>query len=70
MKISSKVFQRLAIAFIAISFCLLVIRLSNYLKDYPSINSELKPIGNSLALLGIGFLAVAKRKKTNELKND
>ena len=70
MKISSKVFQRLAIAFIAISFCLLVVRLSNYLKDHPSINSELKPIGNSLTLLGIGFLAVAKRKKTKELKND
>jgi hypothetical protein len=70
MKISSKVFQRLAIAFIVISFCLLVIRLSNYLKDYPSINSELKTFSISLAILSIGFSAVAKRKKTNELKND
>ena len=63
MKISSKVFQKLAITFIALSFCLLAIRLSNYLKDYPSINSELKPIGNSLVLLGIGFLAVSKKKE-------
>jgi hypothetical protein len=70
MKISSKVFQRLAIAFIVISFCLLAISLSNYLKDYPNINSELKTFGISLAILSMGFSAVAKRKKTKELKND
>lgn len=70
MKISSKTFQKLAIAFIALSFCLIAIRFSNYLKDYPSLNSELKPIASALAFLGMGFLAVAKRKKTNESKND
>jgi len=70
MKLSSKLFQKLAIAFIVLSFCLIALKFSNYLKDYPSLNSELKPIGISLALLGMGFSAVAKRKKANESKND
>ena len=70
MKISSKVFQRLAIAFIALSFCLIALKFSNYLKGYPSLNSELKPIGISLAFLSMGFSAVAKRNKANESKND
>ena len=70
MNISSKLYQNLAIAFIALSFCLIALKFSNYLEDYPSLNSELKPIGMSLTFLGIGFSAVAKRKKANESKND
>ena len=70
MKISSKVYQNVAIAFIALSFCLIALKFSNYLEDHPSLNSELKPLGISLSFLGMGFLAVAKRKKANESKND
>jgi hypothetical protein len=70
MNISSKVYQNVAIAFIVLSFCLIALKFSNYLEDYPSLNSELKPIGMSLTFLGIGFSAVAKRKKANESKND
>ena len=64
----SKVFQIVAIIFIAVSCCLLALKFSDFLKDYPNLNSELKPIGSSLALLGIGFLAVAKRMKSKEAK--
>lgn len=70
MNISSKVYQNVAIACIVLSFCLIALKFSNYLEDYPSLNSELKPIGMSLALLSIGFSAVAKRKKTNESKKE
>jgi hypothetical protein len=70
MKMSSKVFQNLAIVSIVISFCLLALRFSDYLNDYPSLNSELKPIGGSLAFLGMGLLAAAKRKKAKESNND
>ncbi len=70
MNISSKVYQNVAIAFIVLSFCLIALKFSNYLENYPSLNSELKPIGISLTFLGIGFSAVAKRKKANESKND
>ena len=70
MNISSKLYQNLAIAFIALSFCLIALKFSNYLEDYPSLNSELKPIGMSLTFLGIGFSAVAKRKKAKESKKE
>jgi hypothetical protein len=70
MNISSKLYQNLAIAFIALSFCLIALKFSNYLEDYPNLNSELKPIGMSLTFLGIGFSAAAKRKKANESKKD
>jgi hypothetical protein len=70
MKISSKVYQNVAIAFIVLSFCLIALKFSNYLEAYPSLNSELKPAGISLALLSMGFSAVAKRRKANESKND
>jgi hypothetical protein len=69
MKISSKTFQILAIVCIVISFCLLALRFSDSIKDYPSLNSELKPVGTSLAFLGMGLLAVAKRRKTKESQN-
>ena len=70
MKISSKVFQILAIVAIVSSFCLLALRFSDFLKDYPSLNSELKPVGMSLAFLGIALLAAAKRTKAKESQND
>ena len=70
MKMSSKVFQNGAIVCIALSFCLLALRFSNYLNDYPNFNSELKPIGGSLAFLGMGLLAAAKRKKAKESNNN
>jgi len=70
MKMSSKVFQNLATVAIVISFCLLVLRFSDFLKDYPSLNSDLKPLGMSLAFLGIGLLAAAKRRKAKESQND
>jgi hypothetical protein len=70
MKMSSKVFQNIAIASIVLSFCLLAIWFSDYLHDYPSLNSELKPIGGSLAFLGMGLLAVAKRRKVKESNNN
>jgi hypothetical protein len=60
MNISSKLYQNLAIAFIALSFCLIALKFSNYLEDYPNLNSELKPIGMSLTFLSIGFSAAAK----------
>jgi hypothetical protein len=64
----SKVFQIVAIVFIVLSCCALALKFSDFLKDYSNLNSELKPIGSSLALLGIGFLAVAKRMKSKEAK--
>ena len=67
---SSKVFQNLAIVTIVISFCLLALRFSDFLKDDPSLNSELKPIGGSLAFLGMGLLAAAKRRKAKESNNN
>ncbi|MFC6876437.1 hypothetical protein ACFQZF_07750 [Flavobacterium myungsuense] len=70
MKISSKVYQNVAIAFIVLSFCLIALKFSNYLEAYPSLNSELKPVGISLVFLSMGFSAVAKRKKANESKNN
>jgi hypothetical protein len=65
MNISSKVYQNVAIAFIALSFCVIALKFSNYLADYPNLNSELKPIGMSLTFLGIGFSAVANESKNN-----
>ncbi len=70
MNISSKVYKNTAIIFIVLSFCLIALKFSNYLEDYPSLNSELKPLGISLSFLGMGFLAAAKRRKANESKND
>ena len=64
----SKVFQIVAIVFYVLSCSLLVLRFSNFLKDYPNLNSELKPLGISLVFLGTGFLAVAKRMKSKESK--
>ncbi len=70
MKISSKVYQNIAIAIFSLTFCLIVLGFGNYLKEHPSLNSELKPVGSALAFLGLGFLTAAKRKKANESKND
>ncbi len=67
---SSKVIQNLAIVTIVISFCLLALRFSDFFKDDPSLNSELKPIGGSLAFLGMGLLAAAKRRKAKESNNN
>ena len=69
MKISSKTLKTLAIISFILSLCFLILRISNCAKDYPSLQSELKPIGSSLAFIGIALLYVAKRKKTNESEN-